>query len=87
MSTKQRVADMNPRARSWALKMYKEESVSESVPVWPDGQIVFQNLAIYNNEKLSKRIKIVPKWVQHFNKYEINRKNIAKDVLIIFSTY
>ena len=31
-----------------------------------------------NCAKLSKRLEIVPKWVQHFTKYEINLKNITK---------
>ena len=62
---------MNPRARSWALKMYKEESVSESVPVRPDGQIVFQNLAIYNNEnwpKTTQFAKVGSEFCQILNK-------------------
>ena len=35
-------------------------------------QIVFQDLDIYNNENLPKRIQIVPNWVHNFAKYQIN---------------
>ena len=36
--------------------------------VWPDGQIVFQYLAILDNENLPKGIKVVSKWLQNFSK-------------------
>ena len=35
-------------------------------------KLVFQYLAIYNNENLPKIIEIDPKWVYNFAKYEIN---------------
>ena len=35
-------------------------------------KLVFQYLAIYNNENLSKIIQIDPKWVRNFAKNEIN---------------
>ena len=52
--------------------------------VWHDGQIVFQHLAIYNNENLPKSIQIIPKWVHNFAKYQrflnslLKRWNFAK---------
>ena len=45
-------------------------------------KLVFQYLAIYNNENLPKIIQIVSKWLHNFAKYEMNLKNMAKDFSI-----
>ena len=45
-------------------------------PVWPDSYLFFQNLAIYNNEKLPKTIKIA-QVVELPDLKEKNRFNIS----------
>ena len=45
-------------------------------------RLFFQDLAIYTNENLPKRIQIVPKWFHNFTKYQTNLYNFAEEFLI-----
>ena len=48
-------------------------------------KLVFQYLAIHNNENLPKSIQIVPKWAHNFAKYiPKTLKYMAKDIPICY---
>ena len=53
-------------------------------PVWPDGYIIIQCMAIYNNDKMPRSIKM-PKWVQKFAKYKINHPKICPKTFNYFA--
>ena len=66
-----RFVEKSQRGRGW------RKFVSQ--PVWPVGYIIFQSLAIYNNEKLPYNIKMTIAFPQNCAKYEINPQKTAKD--------
>ena len=58
------------------------EAPSLNQPVWPDGYVTIQPLAIYNNEKLPSSIKM-PKMAQNFAKYLITQPKICTKTFTI----